>query len=160
MNVGRKIQELRRQKNMTQEDLAAAMGVTAAAVSKWENGYTLPDILMLCALADLFEVTTDELLGRAQVTHYAMVAAQSMTLGQQVAEIAREYGIMVRSVYTDYEEAKAAAAAADDVRYLIACYRSGYYGDCPGKAVLVSVAENEEEILSSIRLVFERYLDA
>lgn len=160
MNVGRKIQELRRQKNMTQEDLAAAMGVTAAAVSKWENGYTLPDILMLCALADLFEVTTDVLLGRTQVTHYAMVAAQSMSLGQKVAEIARKYGIMVRGMYADYEEAKAAATAADDVRYLIACYKNGSYGDCPGKAVLVSVAEKEEEILASIRLVFERYLDA
>ena len=37
MNLGSKILELRRQKNITQEELAAALGVTAAAVSKWEN---------------------------------------------------------------------------------------------------------------------------
>ena len=52
MNIGRNILELRKQKNITQEELAAELGVTATAVSKWENGYTLPDIMMLCALAD------------------------------------------------------------------------------------------------------------
>ena len=63
MNIGSNILAMRKQKNVTQEVLAAELGVTAAAVSKWEKGYTLPDILMLCALADFFEVTTDELLG-------------------------------------------------------------------------------------------------
>ena len=63
MNLGKMILELRKKKNVTQEELAAELGVTAAAVSKWEKGYTLPDILMLCALADYFTVTTDELLG-------------------------------------------------------------------------------------------------
>lgn len=37
MNLGNKILELRRQKNITQEELAAVLGVTSAAVSKWEN---------------------------------------------------------------------------------------------------------------------------
>ena len=45
MNLGKTILDLRKQKNVTQEDLAAELGVTAAAVSKWENGYTLPDVL-------------------------------------------------------------------------------------------------------------------
>ena len=65
MNLGKTIFELRKAKNVTQEELAAELGVTAAAVSKWENDYTLPDIPMLCAIADYFQVTTDELLGRA-----------------------------------------------------------------------------------------------
>ena len=64
MYIGNTILELRKQKHMTQEELAAQLGVTAAAVSKWENNYTLPDILILCALADLFDVTTDTHLGR------------------------------------------------------------------------------------------------
>ena len=58
MNFGKTILELRKQKNITQEELAAELGVTAAAVSKWENNYSLPDILMLCALADFFQVCT------------------------------------------------------------------------------------------------------
>ena len=88
MNLGKTILELRKQKHVTQEDLAAELGVTAAAVSKWENGYTLPDILMLCALADYFQVTTDELLGRVQEWKHAVIAAQTETLGQRIAILA------------------------------------------------------------------------
>ena len=64
MQLGTIIYQFRKRKNVTQEELAAELGVTATAVSKWEKGYTLPDVLMLCALADYFQVTTDELLGR------------------------------------------------------------------------------------------------
>ena len=64
MNIGNQIQMLRKQNNITQETLACEMGVSIAAVSKWENGNSMPDIVMLCALADFFQVTTDELLGR------------------------------------------------------------------------------------------------
>ena len=65
MNIGPQIQVLRKKQGITQETLAAEMGVTVGAVSKWENDMTLPDIQMLCSLADYFEVTTDELLGRS-----------------------------------------------------------------------------------------------
>ena len=64
MELGKNICELRREKGVTQEELAAELGVTAAAVSKWEKGSTLPDVLMVCAIADWFGVTTDQLLGR------------------------------------------------------------------------------------------------
>jgi len=66
MKIGTQIQALRKQQGITQETLAAEMGVTVGAVSKWENDITLPDILMLCSLADFFRVTTDELLGRSK----------------------------------------------------------------------------------------------
>lgn len=61
--LGSRIAELRRKKNMTQEELAAELGVTAQAVSKWENDLSCPDITMLPQLARLFGVTIDELLG-------------------------------------------------------------------------------------------------
>ena len=64
MELGKKIYELRRERGITQEELAGELGVTAAAVSKGEKGATLPDVLMVCAIADFFGVTTDELLGR------------------------------------------------------------------------------------------------
>jgi len=55
---------LRRQKRVTQEQLAQALGVTNQAVSKWESGQCCPDIQLLPALADYFSVSLDMLMGR------------------------------------------------------------------------------------------------
>lgn len=74
MYIGNKIQELRRNHNITQERLAAEMGVSVAAVSKWENANSMPDIIMLCSLADYFNVTTDELLGRKDTKLKCIIA--------------------------------------------------------------------------------------
>ena len=52
----------RRQKNLTQEDLAGALGVTPQAVSKWENDGACPDITLLPKLAKLLGVSVDTLL--------------------------------------------------------------------------------------------------
>lgn len=49
--------------NLTQEQLAEAMGVTTGAVSKWENGLANPDIGIIAELADFFEISVDVLLG-------------------------------------------------------------------------------------------------
>ncbi|MDE6674813.1 MAG: helix-turn-helix domain-containing protein, partial [Acetatifactor sp.] len=57
---------LRREKQVTQEQLAQAMGVTNQAVSKWESGQSYPDITLLPRLAAYFQVTVDELLGVAE----------------------------------------------------------------------------------------------
>lgn len=122
MNFGKTIQELRKQKNVTQDEMAAELGVTAAAVSKWENGYTLPDILMLCALADYFCVTTDELLGRSAAQKHAIVVAQTEELGQRITDLVKEYDIQVNVVLTSYEVALAVlqfeAEHNNSVRYL------------------------------------------
>ncbi len=61
---GQKITECRKQRAMTQEQLAQELGITAQAVSKWENGLSFPDITLLPQLADVFEVTLDELFDR------------------------------------------------------------------------------------------------
>ena len=74
MEIGSKILELRKKNNITQEKLAAEMGVSIAAVSKWENANSIPDIIMLCSLADYFGITTDELLGRNDKTLKFVVA--------------------------------------------------------------------------------------
>ena len=51
LRIGKKIIELRKTRGMTQEQLAAALGVTAPAVSKWETDSSYPDITLLCPLA-------------------------------------------------------------------------------------------------------------
>lgn len=60
-SLGEKIRSLRKQKNISQEVLADYLGVSFQAVSKWENGATMPDIMMVPAIAAFFRVTTDEL---------------------------------------------------------------------------------------------------
>ena len=61
--MGRRIAALRRQAGLTQEQVAERLGVTAQAVSKWENDVSCPDISLLPGLAELLGVSTDELLG-------------------------------------------------------------------------------------------------
>lgn len=58
-----KIAVLRKKRNITQQELGDAIGVSYQTISKWENGVTMPDIGMLPELAEYFHVTVDELLG-------------------------------------------------------------------------------------------------
>ena len=61
-SLGSRIHEYRRQRNITQEQLAEAMGVTSQAVSKWENDISCPDISILPQIADYFSVSMDRLV--------------------------------------------------------------------------------------------------
>lgn len=58
-----KVAELRKRKGIGQQELAEVLGITYQAVSKWETGITMPDIMLLPAMAEYFEVSVDELLG-------------------------------------------------------------------------------------------------
>ena len=62
MTIGKRIAFLRKEKGLTQEELAQHMGISPQAVSKWENDQTCPDISALPKLARLFGITVDELL--------------------------------------------------------------------------------------------------
>lgn len=61
IQMGAKIRSLRKTRNLSQEVLAQYLGVSFQAVSKWENGDTLPDVALIPAIAGFFEVSTDEL---------------------------------------------------------------------------------------------------
>lgn len=63
MTIGATIRQLRQEQDITQEQLAEALGITSRAVSQWECDRTAPDISQLPALANFFDVTTDRLLG-------------------------------------------------------------------------------------------------
>ena len=62
MQLGEIIRKYRKNKNMTQEEMANRLGITAPAVNKWENGNSLPDITLLAPIARLLGITTDTLL--------------------------------------------------------------------------------------------------
>lgn len=67
ISIGGKLYSLRMAKRMSQEQLAAHLGISPAAVSKWERDLSKPGIEMLWALADLFACSIDELVGRTQI---------------------------------------------------------------------------------------------
>lgn len=75
LSLNSNIQKYRKQMNLTQEQLAEAMGVTVGAVSKWECGLSNPDIQLIVGLADFFQISVDVLLGydwnKKDVTQYA-----------------------------------------------------------------------------------------
>ncbi|HFL2484490.1 TPA: helix-turn-helix domain-containing protein [Clostridioides difficile] len=62
IKIGKVIQYLRKERNLTQEQLAKFIGVSTPAVSKWESGNSYPDIELLPLLADFFNVSIDKLL--------------------------------------------------------------------------------------------------
>lgn len=62
--IGDRIKNSRKRLGMTQEQLAARLGVSAQAVSKWENNLSCPDISVLPELAEVFGISVDELLGK------------------------------------------------------------------------------------------------
>ena len=62
MSISEKITNLRKEKNLSQEAFAEALGVSRQSVSKWESGAALPDTDKIIAMSELFGVSTDYLL--------------------------------------------------------------------------------------------------
>lgn len=62
MQIGEVIRKYRKNKNMTQEDMAKRLGVTTPAVNKWEKGVTQPDIMLLAPIARCLDITLETLL--------------------------------------------------------------------------------------------------
>lgn len=62
MNIGEKLYELRKSKNLSQEEVAEKLNVTRQTVSKWETNQSTPDLDKIVPLCKLFEIGTEELL--------------------------------------------------------------------------------------------------
>ena len=61
-SIGMTIRRLRKERNITQEGLSEAVGVTPQAVSKWEMGASVPDLDNILKMSELFACSTDHLL--------------------------------------------------------------------------------------------------
>lgn len=84
VNIGRTIARERRRRGVTQEALAAHLGVSKAAVSKWELGQSLPDVSLLPRIAAYFSLTLDELFD----WHDELTAEESAALYAEVYALA------------------------------------------------------------------------
>ena len=102
VSIGGKIYSLRVAKGMTQEQLAAILCVSPAAVSKWERNLANPSIEMLWALADYFECSIDELVGREEkrltkVGVYDFATLRLVEVAEELlkcSEISRNQGML------------------------------------------------------------------
>ena len=93
VNIGRTIARERRRKGITQEALASHLGVSKAAVSKWELGQSLPDVSLLPRIAAYFSLTLDELFDwRDELTEAESAAlyAEVYALGEKDLGAAHE----------------------------------------------------------------------
>lgn len=86
--VGKYIQSLRKQKQLSQKELAEKLGISFQAVSKWENGETLPDVGILLNLADVLDTTVDKILngGRIVVRNTKQVNIPNILEGLRALE--------------------------------------------------------------------------
>ena len=93
---GSMVAELRKEKGMTQADLAEKMGITDKAVSKWERYLSYPDIALIPRLAEILGVSVDELLslkrpdgekGKAKTEEYVTLALNSISVAMGIAVV-------------------------------------------------------------------------
>ena len=100
LKIGEKIKANRKAQNLTQEELAAILGVSKAAVSKWENTESYPDIEMLPKIAGLFHITIDTLFDYTVPNFRQLVdrlKAKGITFSEglhpsEIQEIQRAFG--------------------------------------------------------------------
>lgn len=81
--IGGRISALRKRDGLTQEELAAQMGVSPQAVSKWENDLSVPDLSVLTALSDYFHLSLDELI-RGQRTDVQYVPPEARKSAEEL----------------------------------------------------------------------------
>lgn len=86
MNLADRIQYLRKQKGISQEELAEKMLISRQAVSKWESGQSAPDLEKIVLLSDYFEVTTDYLLKGVEPQVEERIVEKIVTVEKPVNE--------------------------------------------------------------------------
>ncbi len=125
MTIGTNIKRLRQNKGATQDQLGEVLGISSQAVSKWENGSALPDIMILPKIADYFGISIDELMGyRLNALTYKEQFVKFM-LGNgilQLGEFELKHG-QKKGYYLDTEKFTTNAQIAKIGEYFADCIR-------------------------------------
>ncbi len=100
-HIGQNIRRLRQEQGLSQEALAELLNITPAAVSKWENGITSPDLSQLVPLTTIFHVTADQLLGIGSQDENAAIEALLTSIYQMEVVYPPEEGIHIVNAYRD-----------------------------------------------------------
>ncbi len=95
------LKALRTQKGMTQEELAIRLHVIRQTISKWEKGLSVPDAQMLIKIADVFEVSTSELLGDNRSKGNSETGAENdPSIAEQLSRINEQLAIKNKRAHT------------------------------------------------------------
>ena len=89
-SIGEKIREYRQKQGMTQDYLASELHVSPQAISKWENGQTMPDINLLLPLSRILGVGVNELLGGSRRDEFDRAWKSAQVFGDELALLAAE----------------------------------------------------------------------
>jgi transcriptional regulator with XRE-family HTH domain len=130
VSLSENICRLRKEHTMTQEQLAEALGVTFASVSKWERGVAKPELELLTEMADLFEVSVDALLGHSLNADCmeTLIAAMDDALDNREEETASALCERILRNYTN--TAQAVEACADGYYKLYIYTNKNPYLEC------------------------------
>lgn len=141
LTIGENIRKFRRKNDLTQEALAALLGVSYQSVSRWENGTTYPDLELIPAISALLSVTVDELLGMPQIEKEKRATATFDALRREC-------------IRTDYD-AKRIVSLLRDIRrnYLDSASAQRPFTEGNDRAF------RDPEILPEVRLLAEAYLE-
>lgn len=141
LSIGENIRKYRKQKDMTQEQLADRLGVTYQSVSRWENGTTYPDIELLPSISQMLGITIDELMGIPDANKEAQAEKTFDELRRECMKL-------------DY--------AADRIVTLIRDIRRNYMSSDSAWRPWVEGNERvfrDPKILPEVRLMAEAYLE-
>lgn len=110
MNLGETISKLRKQKNMTQSELAQKLNVTDKAVSKWERNVSCPDVYTITKIAEIFNVSVDELMSAQKSSQKKIESKQKFVdifnLVLKAIALAMGIAVVVLSVLDDAVDIK------------------------------------------------------
>ena len=88
--IGEKIREYRQKKGLTQDSLAAELHISSQAISKWENGQTMPDINLLVPISKVLEISLNDLLGTDRREEFEQRWQQAVPLGEEMTLLVAE----------------------------------------------------------------------
>ena len=114
MNLAGNITNFRKERGLTQAQLAEALNMTPAAVSKWETGGAVPDLDTLIALADYFRLPMDDLLGRTLEKPRVVLFAPEREVERIALQLLKDYNYQVLGVGRSLEELEAILVCLKD----------------------------------------------
>ncbi len=148
LSIGENIRRMRRQRDLTQEQLADRLGVTYQSVSRWENGSAYPDMELLPAISDIFSVSVDELLGIPEAEK-----------NRQAEALVMQYADIINHEYPSAGEEKRVELRAK-LAGLVRDLRRDFPMTEAANAIFTSLGkvEAQEPVLSEYRLLAEAIL--